>query len=193
MNQLYFIRHGAVAGNLQRRYIGRTDEHLCEEGRSQIQALQKQCLTADRVFVSPLLRTRQTAEMLFPHQEHTILQDLRETDFGLFEGKNAAELVDNATYRRWVDSGCQGEIPGGESVQKFKARCCAAFCQAMTMLSAEESAAFVVHGGTIMAILEAFARPRREYYQYHIGNGQLLRAVYNQGEITVSAMGNSGV
>ncbi len=46
---------------------------------------------------------------------------------------------------------------------------------------------------TIMAILEAFARPRREYYQYHIGNGQLLRAVYNQGEITVSAMGNSGV
>lgn len=159
MNQLYFIRHGAVAGNLQRRYIGRTDEPLCEEGRSQIQALQKQCLTADQVFVSPLLRTRQTAEMLFPHQEHTILQDLRETDFGLFEGKNAAELVDNAAYRRWVDSGCQGEIPGGESVQKFKARCCAAFCQAMTMLSAEESAAFVAHGGTIMAILEAFARP----------------------------------
>lgn len=181
MNQLYFIRHGAVAGNLQRRYIGRTDEPLCEEGRSQIQALQKQCLTADQVFVSPLLRTRQTAEMLFPHQEHTILQDLRETDFGLFEGKNAAELVDNAAYRRWVDSGCQGEIPGGESVQKFKARCCAAFCQAMTMLSAEESAAFVAHGGTIMAILEAFAQPRREYYQYHIGNGQLLRAVYNPG------------
>lgn len=117
----------------------------------------------------------------FPHQEHTILQDLRETDFGLFEGKNAAELVDNAAYRRWVDSGCQGEIPGGESVQKFKARCCAAFCQAMTMLSAEESAAFVAHGGTIMAILEAFAQPRREYYQYHIGNGQLLRAVYNPG------------
>ena len=58
--------------------------------------------------------------MLFPHQEHTILQDLRETDFGLFEGKNAAELVDNAAYRRWVDSGCQGRIPAANRCKNSK-------------------------------------------------------------------------
>ena len=32
MIQLYLIRHSMTAGNLKKRYIGRTDESLCPEG-----------------------------------------------------------------------------------------------------------------------------------------------------------------
>ena len=39
-----------------------------------------------------------------------------------------------------------------------------------------QSAAFVMHGGCIMAICEALARPRRDFYSYHIANGQYLTA-----------------
>lgn len=64
MIELLFIRHGATAGNLRRCYIGRTDEPLCEAGIAQVKALQKRGLSVDRLFVSPMLRTRQTAELL---------------------------------------------------------------------------------------------------------------------------------
>ena len=66
MIDIFFIRHGATEGNLRRRYIGRTDEPLCEAGIAQVKALQKRGISVDRLFVSPMLRTRQTADILFP-------------------------------------------------------------------------------------------------------------------------------
>ena len=77
MIELLFIRHGATEGNLRRRYIGRTDEPLCEAGIAQVKALQKRGLSVDRLFVSPLLRTRQTAELLFPQMPRRTLAALR--------------------------------------------------------------------------------------------------------------------
>ena len=110
-------------------------------------------------FYQPSASDKADGEDAFPHQEHTILQDLRETDFGLFEGKTQQNLwTTRHTAAGWIL--VAREIPGGESVQKIQSTVLCALCQAMTMLSAE-GAAFVVHGGTIMAILEAFARPRR--------------------------------
>lgn len=65
MIELLFIRHGATEGNLRRRYIGRTDEPLCEAGIAQVKALQKRGLSVDEVFVSPLLRTRRRRTFFF--------------------------------------------------------------------------------------------------------------------------------
>ena len=55
--EIIFIRHGATAGNLERRYIGRTDEPLCPLGVEQIEKL-KGLFEPDYLFVSPMLRTR---------------------------------------------------------------------------------------------------------------------------------------
>lgn len=183
MNRICFIRHGATAGNLQRRYIGRTDEPLCEKGVFQIEELKKRGLQADRLFISPALRTRQTAQLLFPNLRPTVVEGLMETDFGIFEGKNAQELEGNPAYRAWVDSGCRAPIPGGESVPAFKARCCEAFLGVMEQLPEGIRAAFVIHGGGIMAILEAFARPHRDFYDYHLANGAFLECTYQDGVI----------
>ena len=35
-----------------------------------------------------------------------------------------------------------------------------------------ESAAFVVHGGTIMAVMEAFSEEKKSYYDWQVGNGE---------------------
>lgn len=181
MIRLMFIRHGATAGNLEKRYIGRTDEPLCPLGQRQILDLRARELHADALFVSPMLRTRQTAELLFPGQPYTQVQDFRETDFGIFEGKHAAELAEDAEYRRWVDSFCQGPIPGGESTADFKRRCCRAFWPIMQSLSEGSTAAFVVHGGTIMAILEEYARPKQDFYAFHLENGGMISAHVQEG------------
>ncbi len=186
MIKLIFIRHGATAGNLEKRYIGRTDEALCGLGIRQALALREHGFQVDHLFVSPALRTRQTAELVFPAMPYALVNGLMETDFGLFEGKTAAELSGEPAYQAWVDSGCLGPIPGGESVAEFKARCAAAFRSAVGKLPAGSSAAFVIHGGVIMAVLEAFARPARGFYDYHIGNGGHILGEYLDGFIRVS-------
>ena len=34
--EIVLIRHGATAGNIEKRYIGTTDEPLCDTGTAQI-------------------------------------------------------------------------------------------------------------------------------------------------------------
>ncbi len=177
MKQLLFIRHGATAGNLEKRYIGRTDEPLCTLGIEQICQLKAQDFQPEYLFVSPMLRTRQTAELLFPQLPMTLVDDFRETDFGIFEGKTAAELSDSADYQKWLDSFCLDPIPQGERVADFKARCCQAFQSIAETIPEDSCSAFVVHGGVIMAILEYFAEPKQDFYDYHIGNGRFISAV----------------
>ena len=185
MIQLLLIRHGATAGNLEKRYIGRTDEPLCEQGIAQIKALQTRAFQADRVFISPMQRTRQTAQILFPGERYVEVPEFRETDFGILEGRTARELADNEAYRQWVDSGCQGPVPGGESVEAFKNRCRKEFLERVREIPDQGTAAFVVHGGTIMAILEAYARPVKNFYSYHIKNGEVICAGFENGVITL--------
>ena len=129
MIDILFIRHGATEGNLHRRYIGRTDEPLCAAGIAQAERLRGQNLFADCLFVSPLLRARQTAEIVFPQMPYALVEGLRETDFGRFEGKNADELSSDSAYQAWVDAMCLTPIPGGEAVADFKKRCCKAFAE----------------------------------------------------------------
>ena len=108
-------------GNVEHRYIGRqTDEPLSEDGRQQLEKRKDQwaqvCRTWDMpyVFVSPMLRCRQTAEILFPQIPQIEIDPWREMDFGEFEGKNYAQLNGDPRYQAWIDSGGTLAFPGGE-------------------------------------------------------------------------------
>ena len=183
MKKVLFIRHGATAGNLEKRYIGRTDEPLCPQGDAQVKELALLGLKADLLFVSPARRTHETAAILFPRMQARVIPDFRETDFGLFEGKTAEELSGDPAYGAWLDTGCQGPIPGGESVETFKERCRAAFIRAMATVPEGDTAAFVLHGGVIMAISEAFARPRGSFYSYHLEPGSFTFWRFQEGRL----------
>ena len=177
MREIILIRHGKTYGNTLGRYIGTTDEELCPEGREELAALresgQYRSIRPDLVYVSPLRRCRQTAEILFPGVPQEICRDFRECDFGKFENRNYKELSGNPAYQAWVDSGGTLPFPGGESREAFQERCRAEFARVLKELGrqAGSGAAFVVHGGTIMAVLEAFGRPQRDFYGWQVKNG----------------------
>lgn len=95
---------------------------------------------------------------------YALVEGLRETDFGRFEGKNADELSSDPAYQAWVDAMCLTPIPGGEAAADFKKRCCKAFAETIAAVPDGMCAAFVVHGGVIMAVLEFFAYPKRDFY-----------------------------
>ena len=185
MISIVFIRHGATQGNLERKYIGRTDEPLCEEGISQARNLRDKNLPHDYIFVSPMLRARQTAEMIFPDRGYIVEDDLREMDFGVFEGKTAPELSGNDDYRIWVDSMCTLPIPEGEGMEKMKKRCGEAFRKLMNSVPDNSGVSFVVHGGTIMAVLAVFAEPKCGFFDYNIGNCEYLACTYENGKIKI--------
>ena len=192
---IYFIRHGATAGNLEKRYIGRTDEGLCTEGIENLKRLQELvpdikdnsitavCQGVEAVFTSPMKRCIETADILFPDKKKIIIDDFRECDFGDFEGYNYQELNGNADYQRWIDSDGQIAFPNGESPQDFRRRCINGFINvAETSL---ETVAAVVHGGTIMSILEKYEK-HHEYYRWQCGNGSGYAAVYKDGVLDVT-------
>ena len=185
MAELILIRHGKTAGNLLGRYIGsRTDEPLCDEGREGLAG--KQLPEVERLYVSPMKRCVETAEILWPGFDRKKMQkvtDLPECDFGDFENKNYKELSGNGDYQAWIDSNGTLPFPNGESMDAFKSRCLEAFARIVEEVSGAEQewiasgktgifrAGIVVHGGTIMAILEQYGYPKAAYFDYQVKNG----------------------
>ena len=161
------IRHGKTAGNLAGRYVGRSDVPLCPEGRAEALCARRD-ETVKTVYVSPLLRARETAAILFPNAEQIAVDALREMDFGDFEGRTAAEMEHDPAYRAWVDDLCRGACPGGESQAEFHDRVKTAFLE--TVQKTRADATVVAHGGVIMSILYQFARPEKAFYEWMMPN-----------------------
>lgn len=215
MADIYLIRHGKTVGNMEKRYVGRTDEPLCEAGIREINGrrellLRSFSMTGDhcerlddkgsdvetrfvdplmprKVYVSPMLRCRQTAQILFPDARQEVITEFREMDFGQFEYKNYEELVGNRDYQAFIDSGGKIDFPDAEPQLQFRDRVQKAFqkClwEAENVLSELKSGepqdplVFVVHGGTIMAIMEAYARPHRDYFDWQVSAARGYRCV----------------
>ena len=180
MLELFLIRHGKTYGNTLGRYIGVTDEGLCEEGKMEIGGIIYP--KADIVIASPMRRCLETAFLIYPDRDVIQLENFRECDFGVFENKNYLELQGESRYQAWVDSGCTLPIPEGEDTQKFRQRCREGFVQAVDLLSKSnvKRAALVVHGGTIMSILEAYGEPAGEFYRWQVKNGHGYRVTLDE-------------
>ncbi len=165
------MRHGRTAGNIARRYVGSTDEPLCEEGITHARCTGMDEETIN-LYVSPMKRTLETARIKFPNAQMTVCADLREMDFGDFEGRTAAELEQDAAYTAWVESDCTLRCPNGEQMDEFADRVCRAFD---TIIKAciehgDEKLVVVAHGGSIMSILSRFGTPERKYYEWYVDN-----------------------
>lgn len=189
--KLLLIRHGMTKGNENKRYIGITDEELSERGKAQVCALRQQ-LQLDGILesskgktyivVSPMKRCKQTAKELklwFPgealgyHYRAAVEEErLRECNFGLFENKNYLELKDEPRYQKWIDSNGTMNFPEGDNLQQWKKGCVQAFDFHVKKAENQgcEQIIFVIHGGSIMAIMEQYDEEKRGYYDYYVNN-----------------------
>ncbi|KAK0208148.1 histidine phosphatase superfamily [Desarmillaria ectypa] len=130
MPRLFLIRHGETEWSKNGRHTGRTDIPLTAWGEEQIKC-QAQILVGDEkiidpknlctVFVSPRQRAHKTFHLLFDHVQtphHIITEEVREWDYGQYEGLLSSEiLARNPGWKIWKD-GC----PDGESVEEMQNR-----------------------------------------------------------------------
>ena len=178
--KVIFIRHGETEYNEQRKYCGSLNPPLSEKGRAALkQSELREKLKADPpdlVFYAPMKRVEETVEILFeglPSNIQPPINELREIDFGDFEGKSYEELKDNPEYCAWLDTNCEGFIPGGDCPSSFREDCVAGFEEALDMARLEYAKyiAIVTHGGVIGAILEQYGEPRKPWYEWQVPPG----------------------
>lgn len=174
--KVHLIRHALTQGNLNGQYIGITDIPICQQGIDELKELTEkyEYPKAEAFFRSPLTRCRQTLKIIYPEAKDIAVDNLRERDFGDFEGKTARELQDNPHFAKWLASSGVEAPPNGESIMEFAARINAAFEEIVNSLmkSGTTSAVIVAHGGTIMGILANYGIPRKNYLDWAVGNGR---------------------
>lgn len=168
------VRHGKTKGNEEARYMGRTDEGLSERGREEILKRDYSSYqNVEKVFVSPLKRCLETADLVFPGKPREVVPGFIECDFGDFEYKNYKEMEGNRDYQAWVDSGGKLPFPHGEDVEEFKDRCALAMKGVIDSCRKEgiTCAGLLIHGGVIMSIMERLCSQKKSYYDWHPENG----------------------
>lgn len=174
VSNIFLIRHAKTQANFERRYTGSSDEPLVEAGINEINEKIKAGYypVVERVYVSPMKRCTQTAQLIYPRLPQKIVEGFREYDFGEFEGETYEGLKDNPVYQKWIESGGTDKAPGGEDMDSYKKRCCLAFEQVLTEIKecGIDNTAIVVHGGTIMAIMEKYAPGEKGFYDWQVPN-----------------------
>ena len=158
--RILLARHGETDWNTEGRYQGQGfDIPLSAAGRSQAQALASRLADFEftRVVSSPLLRARQTAEIVLGDRSVplTLDPDLMEIAHGDWEGLLDAEVKerDEARRRAWRETPHLVTLPGGESLEQVMARAWSALCKACHGLQSEETLFMVSHDGVNRVLL----------------------------------------
>lgn len=173
--KLHFIRHGITTGNKDGRYVGQKDIPLCEEGIEEINKLLAEYSYpyVEKVYTSPLMRCRQTAELIYPDEQQIVVDELKELDFGDFEGKSYMDLKGEESFNKWLENSLEFAPPHGEKGEDFLNRLIMAVATIFKDMidSGVTSAAVFTHGGVIMTLFSSIGLPQRTMSQWITQNG----------------------
>ena len=162
--KLVLLRHGNTG--YPGRYIGSKDVPLSLDGFNQIGKLKSvlQKHHFDAIYSSPMLRCRQSVEILFAGQSVPIDDDLKEIDFGRWEGLQFDEIVegDPELVKEWADRNSQFCFPEGERIDHFIKRIHRV--GARIKETPDDSILLVTHGGVIRALICFFLNLNPEDY-----------------------------
>ena len=122
---LYVARHGETDYNAQGRYAGSTDVPINQKGVCQAQELAERLtgMTFDAVISSPMLRARQTADIVCSvlDMQYTVYEEFAERDMGIYEGmirEEANKRHHNLHFSRLHAINPDEAPEGGESLRQ---------------------------------------------------------------------------
>lgn len=180
---LYIIRHGKTDWNAEYRLQGRTDIHLNEEGRQMARdaAIEYKDINFDVCYCSPLVRARETAELLLEGRDVPIIPDERliEMAFGCFEGvANIYEIPDCPMKVFFFNPELYVEpVEGGESMDELFERTGDFLKNVAYPLLAEGKDVLIVgHGAMNSAIVtQVKNKDRKDFWSDGIPNCKLMK------------------
>ncbi len=127
--RFYLVRHGQTEWNIEGKVQGKTDIALNETGLLQARLLAGALsgCGASCIYTSTLKRAGQTAEEIAEETGIPVIAsgDLREADFGLWEGMTWEEIARDfpQTAAQWEKTPALVTPDGGESPEECRRRC----------------------------------------------------------------------
>ena len=167
---------------------------LNTQGRQQARRLADYVTGLDEaatIYVSPLKRAVQTAELAFPGRPLQVDSRLMEIDFGEFEGKTQLENERHGAWADWLADPFERPAPGGESYSQVRQRAVAWMNEAVA--SNTDHVVAVTHSGTIQMLLSHVlgverVRWRKRIYLRHAG---VSRVLFRGGEVLVERVNDT--
>ena len=199
--RLYFVRHGESEANTRRVISNRESQYgLTEAGKQQALILANRFndvpLTA--LYSSPILRTRETAEILSHsfHLPYEIREALREYDCGILEEKSdeGSWKLHSEIAADWTLNNNHSRKPeGGESYLEIKQRFLP-FIESLTQngLPQEDHILLISHGGLLQLMLpELLTNIDHAFVRSHgIGHTQCIVAEQRSAKLICLQWGN---
>ena len=184
------MRHGDTEANSNERYWGSSDVKLSAAGLRQAEQLR--CRLAaekiDAIYSSDMSRASVTAEIIASEHQLEVVActELREIDFGEFEGLTFAEVSQlyPETARLWAERNPSLEFPGGEKLTGFDKRI-GKFISRLKKHSPEETILIVAHCGALRVLLcRLLGIELQHRWQFRLDLGSLsILETYPQGAI----------
>ena len=176
--KILFIRHGQTQYNFDRRWSGSTDIDVCENGinllKQRKNLFDKYRNNIQKLYASPMKRCIQTSNVYFPEKDIIKIEELRERDFGYWEGKSYEEVQSTKEYAEFARSEWHSNVPEGEDYNYFFDRITKGYKKIVDDMIENnlECTAIVSHGGVTMGIMSLFEKQKLKMYDYAISNGE---------------------
>jgi len=182
----YFVRHGEIDANVERKWHGSTDSALNATGLDQVQKMgvyiSEKYPNISRIYSSPLKRTLKTAEALAERANVPLEHEhgFREFSIGKLEGLPYETLAGEHRMFESMANDHHYAVDGGESVIEVRDR----FLSAMVRLKAlhhGEEIVIVSHGAAMAILFAHFFEPAPyPFHDYHMANTGISKLVWGE-------------
>ncbi|MFJ2832606.1 histidine phosphatase family protein [Streptomyces sp. NPDC087263] len=185
LSQLFMVRHGESTCNSVHRIAGQRDAPLTYLGRIQAEKVAKghRDQHFDRVYVSPLTRAYETADIIFGldnlDEQVVVDERLMERDFGSYTLESKAILQRRhgiGEYERAMNADSP-TMHGGETFAQFKDRVHAFYEEELLPALRRGEVVCVVSHKYVVELICRFIldRPADESYDLRLPNSQMLQ------------------
>lgn len=181
--EIIFIRHGETDFNRARLYFGHLDPDLNKTGIEQLRKtkilFEKREKMPDIVFSSDLKRCSQSMEILEIDEEieKILTENLREINFGIFEGKTYEEIKSEYPEKveKMINDWRNFKADRGESINEMMLRVAEKMNEIINQYR-NKKILVVAHAGVIQALISYYLFGNLDgYWKFKINNGSITK------------------
>lgn len=188
MGKLILVRHGETELNREKKFFGWLDPSLNKTGKHQAFLAGKKIekilegKESVKIYTSPLKRALETCgEMRIDKFTKEIAHDLKEINFGIFEGLSYEEILEKypqeskVAFTQWEDY----DFQIGESPRELQGRVISFIERELDLKGIN---IIVTHWGVINSILSYFfSKDLEAYWKFSLKNGGIALIDFNEG------------
>jgi broad specificity phosphatase PhoE len=191
--KIILIRHGETQPNAKKRYVGWTDCRLNKKGRWQARKIGHHLSKnpIHKVYASDLKRAVEFAKIAFKDATIEKTPDLREINFGIFEGMKHGEILKRYPrhYEAWLSDPYKTAIPKGESLLRLAKRVRRSFKKFISD-NRNKTFAVVSHAGPLKILLGEIMQSRN-FWNVSVDNASISIIEKTKGKLHITTLNDT--